>query len=221
MSQVPVTEDGTTRFGTWILPGPSPETVLVITPTDSQLYISAGNGKYVSPSFPDTSGTFIPDLTPDDTPLPDPVTPGSGVVPVDDYPYKNGPTSGYESWGFAYRQCTSFACWRVRNRTRHKTFTNVYLNPPGNWGNAIHWDNAARSVGIPVDSTPTVGSIAVRNSGDYGHVAYVNKVYSATTYEIEEYNHYNNGVGRLYAHRLVTPTSNYNDLFDSFIHFEV
>ena len=57
------------------------------------------------------------------------------------------------------------------------------------WGNATNWDNAARAAGIPVYKTPKVGDIAVRDSGTWGHVAYVAKVNADGSFMVEEYNH--------------------------------
>ena len=103
----------------------------------------------------------------------------------DDYPYR-GATSGVDRWNFYKGQCTSFAAWRV-NHNLGLAFHNYYKGQ--HWGNAHNWDNAARAAGIPVSGTPRVGDIAVRNSGTWGHVAYVAKVNSDGTFMVEEYNH--------------------------------
>ena len=107
----------------------------------------------------------------------------SGVK--DDYPYR-GQGTGVDPWNFYKGQCTSFAAWRV-NHNLGIRFSNSYKGQ--HWGNAEHWDNAARAAGIPVYKTPKVGDIAVRSSGTYGHVAYVAKVNADGTFMVEEYNH--------------------------------
>jgi surface antigen len=103
----------------------------------------------------------------------------------DDYPYR-GQGSGVDPWNFYKGQCTSFAAWRIRHNLGI-SFHNYYKGQ--HWGNANHWDNAARAAGIPVHKTPKVGDIAVRNTGTWGHVAYVAKVNSDGTFWVEEYNH--------------------------------
>ena len=56
------------------------------------------------------------------------------------------------------------------------------------WGNAGHWDDAARAVGVTVNRTPKVGAIAVNDVHKVGHVAYVNKVHGDGSFNVEEYN---------------------------------
>lgn len=151
--------------------------------------------------------------TPDDPPPVDPGTgtPGTVYAAIDDYPFPNQAIGTPDPWAFFARECVSFTCWRVRKRTRHASFTNHYRGV--RWGNANTWDNAARSVGIRVDGTPAVHSIAVRNTGKYGHVAYVRQVHSDGSFDTEEYNSLNDHIYHQY-----NPTS--SGRFDSFIHFE-
>lgn len=101
----------------------------------------------------------------------------------DDYPYKNDSWENPDPWNFYKRECTSFAAWRLRQLG--VPFHNHYKT---HWGNANHWDDAARAVGIRVDDTPTVGSIAQWNSGRFGHVAYVAEVANGQVL-LEEYNY--------------------------------
>ncbi|MFA5358269.1 MAG: CHAP domain-containing protein [Patescibacteria group bacterium] len=64
-------------------------------------------------------------------------------------------------------------------------------------GNAIDWLAQARSHNIPTGNIPAVGSIAVFNSVvggvNYGHVAYVERVYSDDQFQVSEmgYNSWN------------------------------
>ena len=58
----------------------------------------------------------------------------------------------------------------------------------GGRGNAKLWDDNARAAGIPVDSSPRVGDVAVSNSGTYGHVMYVEAVHGGGTITVSQYN---------------------------------
>ncbi|KAF5294005.1 hypothetical protein FQR65_LT20016 [Abscondita terminalis] len=117
----------------------------------------------------------------------------------DDYPakYRNLPwpyPSGqyiWDEWNFAYRQCTSFVAWRL-NSANGVPFSNQYLGLRA-WGNAAEWASAARSVGIRVDTTPEVGSVAwsgpyYGDASQFGHVAWVADVLDDGRVVIEEYN---------------------------------
>jgi len=80
-----------------------------------------------------------------------------------------------DTWGMYNRECVSFAAWKV-----HQDFISGKNNHDmpywGGIGNANQWDENAINWGIPVDSNPTVGSIAVSNGGTWGHVMYVEQV---------------------------------------------
>jgi surface antigen len=83
-----------------------------------------------------------------------------------------------DEWGYCYRQCVSFAAWRLYS---------VGKTPPENYGNAENWDDAARADRIPTGSQPKVGAIAVWN-GYEGHVAYVEEILGGGQVRISEYN---------------------------------
>jgi surface antigen len=87
--------------------------------------------------------------------------------------------------GFAQNNCTAFAAYRIASRLGVPSFSNSYKTT---WGNAGTWDDAARRVGVTVNTTPSVGAIAVNDVHKVGHVAYVNKVYSDGSFDVEEYN---------------------------------
>jgi surface antigen len=121
-----------------------------------------------------------------------------GTQVNDDYPYKTADPNAVDPWNFYYRQCTSFAAWRIRTRTRATNFTNQYAGVP-KWGHATTWDDAARSAGaqaagVRLYSQPAPGRIAQWEAGynggaaTYGHVAYVAAVYSDGSILVEEYN---------------------------------
>lgn len=99
------------------------------------------------------------------------------------YPWANAPfpNSIPDSWGMYQRQCVSYTAWKVASSGR---------NMPS-WagrGDANLWDDNARAEGIPVDTIPRAGDIAVDNSGAYGHTSYVESVNSDGTINISQYN---------------------------------
>lgn len=93
---------------------------------------------------------------------------------------------GVDPWGFYWGQCTSYAAWKVRTTTSWASFQN-YIDGV-HFGNAENWGSAARQLGITVNTTPTVGSIAWSTAGSAGHVAYVTGVNSDGTINVSEYN---------------------------------
>lgn len=110
---------------------------------------------------------------------------GTGSYPWANYrgnSWTHGESCGYgddiDPWGYCYRQCVSFAAWRLYSAGK---------TPPKNYGNAENWDNAARANGIPTGSKPRVGAIAVWN-GFEGHVAYVEEILGNGEVRISEYN---------------------------------
>nr|WP_263314693.1 CHAP domain-containing protein [Mammaliicoccus sp. Marseille-Q6498] len=77
-------------------------------------------------------------------------------------------------------QCT----WYVFNRrTQAKKY--IYTN----WGNAKNWVYASKKVGYKVGRKPARGAIMQSTSGYYGHVAYVEQVYSNGKIKVSEYNY--------------------------------
>lgn len=84
-----------------------------------------------------------------------------------------------DPWGLCYRQCVSYVAWKVYK-------TKGYM--PYGYGDAKNWDEAARADNIPVDSNPTVGSVAVSNYGTWGHVMFVDSINSNGTLNISQYN---------------------------------
>lgn len=119
-------------------------------------------------------------------PPPPPPPPPSGNPPSvtlrNDYPYKKRSPNGVDPWRFYYRECTSFVAFRLNKVMR---FSNTMRG--GRFGNAENWDNNAKRLGYRVDRNATVGSVMVRNSGRYGHVAIVAKVERSRVY-VEQYN---------------------------------
>ncbi|HEV2798194.1 MAG TPA: CHAP domain-containing protein [Nocardioides sp.] len=90
-----------------------------------------------------------------------------------------------DPWGFVLRNCTSFVAWRLRERGG-SDFGNYFGGR--HWGDAQHWDEAARALGIRVDRVPAIGAVAQSDAGPAGHVAWVSAIGRGTV-TIEEYNH--------------------------------
>jgi surface antigen len=110
---------------------------------------------------------------------------------ANDYPYATSSVDVADGWGFLTRECTSFVAWRVRHDLGISDFTNGWH---GGWfGNAATWASNARALGVPVNTTPTVGSVAqfpggVDGAGSLGHVAFVIGVGNGTV-TVEDYNY--------------------------------
>jgi surface antigen len=103
---------------------------------------------------------------------------GTGVACGGGYPAKwceVGQDTVIDSWGMYNRECVSYTAFKV-----HMDFQSGRNSRDmpywGGVGNANQWDENAQRAGIPVDSNPTPGSIAVSNAGYYGHVMYVEQV---------------------------------------------
>ncbi len=114
------------------------------------------------------------------------VTSVSAYNTGDDYPakYKNyAIDSIVDEWNFYNRECTSFVAWCLNSRNGIH-FTNQYAGA-SKWGNASTWGTVAQGLGISVNKSPAVGSVAWWSSG---HVAWVNSV-SGNNVVIEEYNY--------------------------------
>jgi peptidoglycan DL-endopeptidase CwlO len=90
--------------------------------------------------------------------------------------WNNAPQdSMVDPWGMFNRECVSFTAFKV-----HQAYlagkTNRDMPYWGGFGNANQWDDNARAEGIPVDSNPTPGSVAISNAGFYGHAMWVEAV---------------------------------------------
>lgn len=80
-----------------------------------------------------------------------------------------------DSWGMYNRECVSYTAFMV-----HQDYLSGKDSHDMPWwggiGNANQWDDNAIASGIPTDSHPTPGSIAISNAGYYGHAMYVESV---------------------------------------------
>ena len=112
-----------------------------------------------------------------------------------------------DKWDFYQGQCTSWVAYRL-NQLNGIPFTDSYKGD-GTWGDATNWGPHARALGIAVNGTPAVGSVAWYSSG---HVAYVEQVNSPTSIVISEMNYdFDNG---FWVHTITTSS----DWPTSFIH---
>ncbi|TAL17146.1 MAG: CHAP domain-containing protein [Frankiales bacterium] len=128
------------------------------------------------------------------------VSPAAAVG--DDYPWRLDSTWSADRWGFTKRQCVSFVAWRMAQRGHPLS------NATQRWGSAHNWDDAARRLGYGIGTKPVPGSIAHWNpyeraawyangsrtangwltAGGYGHVGYVQGVYSDGSVSVVQYN---------------------------------
>jgi len=99
-----------------------------------------------------------------------------------DYPFKAASPNDVDRWNFYKRECTSFVAYRLNKVMQ---FSNLMRG--GHFGNAENWDDNARAIGMKVNRRPTVGSVMVRNSGTFGHVAIVARVRRGRIL-VEQYN---------------------------------
>jgi surface antigen len=93
-----------------------------------------------------------------------------------------------DNWGMYNRECVSYTAWMV-----YKTYG--YMPYWGGSGNANEWPGDARAAGIPVGSTPKVGSVAIYmgGSGDpFGHAMWVDSI-SGNMITVSQYNLYYDG----------------------------
>jgi surface antigen len=115
---------------------------------------------------------------------------------IDDYPYPaTGPNATapdtQDPWDFDTAECTSFAAWRIRQDLGMPDFSN-HLDG-GTFGDADTWADNALRIGLPVSTTPGVGTVAVFPpntdwAGPSGHVAVVLSVGPGDTLGVEDYN---------------------------------
>lgn len=87
-----------------------------------------------------------------------------------------------DPWGMYNRECVSYTAWKVYQAYGHMPYW-------GGHGNANQWPASAEADGIPIGSEPRVGSVAVSMSGYYGHVMWVEAVYSNGYIRVSQYNY--------------------------------
>jgi surface antigen len=137
------------------------------------------------------------------------------------YPYPHPPACTHggkcvaDKWSFYRGQCTSWVAYRLNQRSGI-AFSNQY-GGRGRWGDAVRWGPIAKKLGITVNTKPTVGAIAwysATKPAPDGHVAYVEKVNSPTSFVMSEMNYdADNG---FWVHTITKKTG---DWPTEFIHF--
>jgi surface antigen len=110
--------------------------------------------------------------------------PGHGPTCGGGYPsvWCNAPQDSLiDTWGMYNRECVSYTAFRVAASGRNMPYW-------GGSGNANQWPGDARAAGIPVDTNPTAGSVAISMGGAFGHAMYVESVNDNGTINISQYN---------------------------------
>jgi surface antigen/peptidoglycan hydrolase CwlO-like protein len=92
--------------------------------------------------------------------------------------------NGGDPLGYGCRQCTSYAAWKIIQKTGYE---------PMYWGNANMWPGSAQAAGFTTGNTPRVGSVGIISAGQYGHVVFVEAVNDNGTVDVSQYNYYNAG----------------------------
>lgn len=126
--------------------------------------------------------------------------------------------NGYSAYGYENNSYTSY--WKAVASTGHnctnyvgyRLALNGDTGPGVAMGDASHWDNtiaANPQWGYTIDHAPTKGSIALWESGSYGHVAYVEEVIDSNTIKISE-DTFPSGP---FQWRIITKTGNWPNKF--------
>ncbi len=84
-----------------------------------------------------------------------------------------------DDWRMYNRECTSFVAWKLSTANGYNI-----VRGSNSW-NANLWKQRAQELGVKVDNTPAVGSVAWWS---HGHVAWVSVV-DGDAITVEEYNH--------------------------------
>lgn len=129
-----------------------------------------------------TTGTGISDPSKGNYPWATNCTVGYDLMSYGGY---NG--NGNDPLGYACRQCTSYAAWKMLEYTG-KSY--VY------WGHAKSWANSASNLGLSVGGVARANSVGVITSGTYGHVVWVETDPDADgNIIISQYNSYYDNTG--------------------------
>lgn len=118
--------------------------------------------------------------------------PASSPGPYGDWGCSYPLDNTIDNWGMYNRECVSYTAWKVYESGRKMPYW-------GGIGNANQWDDNARRAGIPVDTSPRAGDVAVKNRGEFGHVMYVEHVYGDGSILVSDYNQQWDGAYRRYT----------------------
>ncbi len=90
-----------------------------------------------------------------------------------------------DDWGMYNRECVSYAAWAASDRGHNVPYW-------GGRGNAKQWPANADAAGIPRDSSPRVGDVAIWMGGTYGHAMIVEELHGSTV-RVSSFNGDNTG----------------------------
>ncbi len=106
------------------------------------------------------------------------------------YPGASSPRNLFDEWGYGYRNCTSWAAFRV---AQVKGYTPAGLSL---LGHAKDWPY---NTSATVNRNPSGGVVVAISQGTYGHVRFVEDVYGDGSIEVSDYNLGGDGVYRRYS----------------------
>lgn len=136
--------------------------------------------------------------------------PGSADPPCREYdwgyPSASSPRNLYDEWAYGYRNCTSWAAFRV---AQVKGYTPAGLS---GLGHAKYWDDRTSA---EVNGNPSGGVVVGITTGTYGHVRFIESVNSDGSIVVSDYNLGGDGAYRMYE----MSASKYSSLGMKFIHF--
>lgn len=106
------------------------------------------------------------------------------------YPGASSPRNLFDEWGYGYRNCTSWAAFRV---AQVKGYTPAGLSL---LGHAKDWPY---NTSATVNRNPSGGVVVAISQGTYGHVRFVEDVNGDGSIEVSDYNLGGDGVYRRYT----------------------
>lgn len=120
--------------------------------------------------------------------------PGYADPPCREYDWgysgASSPRNLYDEWGYGYRNCTSWAAFRV---VQVKGYTPAGLS---GLGHAKSWPY---NTSATVNSDPRGGATVAVSGGTYGHVRFVERVFGDGSIEVSDYNFGGDGIYRRYT----------------------
>jgi peptidoglycan hydrolase CwlO-like protein len=111
-----------------------------------------------------------------------------GGAPYGPYAWGYPPSNQYDGAGWAYRNCTGYAFWRLAQTTGITLTAGLFPNVMA-WGGRIgHSIPDFQNLGYRVDKDPNGGAVlAVNTGGNFGHIMYVEGVVNGQAV-ISQYN---------------------------------
>ena len=101
----------------------------------------------------------------------------SGGSPFGPYAWGYPPANEYDGAGWAYRNCTGYAFWRLAQTTGITLTASMFPNVYASGGRIGHSIPDFQSLGYRVDKDPSGNAVlAVNTGGNFGHIMYVEGV---------------------------------------------